>query len=460
MQGGAKPAIWARSALTHTGWQREVRVEIGADGSIRSIVPGTEPGHAVETDILLPAPANLHCHAFQRGLAGLTERRQTVGNDSFWTWRSVMYRIVERLTPEDIEALAALVYVEMLEAGYASVGEFHYLHHGPKGTPYDNPAELSQRIFVAAADTGIGLTHLPVLYCRGGLAGEPLTGGQRRFGCTPDHFARLWHAAKDALRDSPADTRLGVAPHSLRAVDRAELGFAVGLAPSAPIHLHIAEQTGEVDAVQAAYGRRPVEWLLNTFAVDARWCLVHATHMSDIERRALARAGAVAGLCPITEANLGDGIFDARAFAAAGGRFGIGSDSNVRISLVEELRTLEYSQRLRDRARAVLAEGQRSVGRTLLENAACGGAQALGRGSGRIEPDALADLVSLRASDLALLGLEGDALLDAWIFSGDDHLVDHVWSAGRHVVSGGRHRAGDRIRTRAARVLARLRSQS
>jgi len=461
-QEGTAAALWARSALTAHGWEEEVQVEIDTEGRIQQVrtgVPRSDAAtRALAVDLLLPAAGNLHSHAFQRGMAGLSERRLAGSSDSFWTWREVMYHFVERLTPEDVEAVAALVYVEMLETGYASVGEFHYLHHTLDGSPYEDIAELTGRIYSAAARTGIGLTHLPVLYCRGGLAEEALAGGQRRFGCTPDRFSKLWQKAERDLTHMPADTRLGVAPHSLRAVDRDELTFATELAPSAPLHLHIAEQTAEVDAVEAAYGRRPVSWLLDEFDVDERWCLIHSTQMNEAETGRLAATRAVAGLCPITESNLGDGIFDGRRFLAADGRFGVGSDSNVRIALAEELRTLEYSQRLRDRERSVLVQEGQSVGRTLYEGVTRGGAQALGRGSGVIEAGALADLVALRDDPLTFGGLDPETRLDSWIFTGDDGLVDHVWAAGRHVVQDGRHRDRDSIVRSASKVLQRIRA--
>lgn len=447
--------LWARRALLPDGWASNVRVEIDGTGRLAAVVPDAPP-NGTRLGILLPAPGNLHSHAFQRAMAGLTERRGPQGKDSFWTWRALLYRFLERLTPEDVEAIAAQAFVEMLEAGYAAVGEFHYLHHQAGGVPYDAPAELSRRVMAAAAATGIGLTHLPALYGRGGLDGSPLDGGQRRFGCTLDGFATLLEDAQAGLRALPGDAVLGVAPHSLRAVDPEALGGVVALRPEAPVHIHIAEQVAEVEAVTAALGAPPVAWLLDALAVDGRWCLVHATHMTPRETVALARSGAVAGLCPITESNLGDGIFDGARFLAGGGCFGVGSDSNVRVALAEELRTLEYSQRLRDRARAVLATADRSVGRILYQGACHGAARALGRHAGVIAPGRLADLVALDDDALAIAHLDGDALLDAWIFAADDRLVTDVWSAGRHVVTGGRHVARETVAERFRAVLRRL----
>jgi len=437
----AQTVLFAPVALTPEGWAEDVRVGIDQTGRIAAVETAAKPqtGNDVLTGrILLPAPGNLHSHAFQRAMAGLTESRGPDGHDSFWTWRQLMYRFLGQLDPDQIEAIAALAYMEMLEAGYASVGEFHYLHHRPGGGAYNEPAETSARIAAAAYETGIGLTHLPVLYGRGGVNGRPLEGGQLRFGCDLNRFAMLYEAAARIVAALPADARIGVALHSLRAVSPDMLAAAVGLSDG-PVHIHIAEQTGEVDEISAAYGARPVEWLLANADVDERWCAVHATHMTPEETAALARSGAVAGLCPITEANLGDGIFNGPDLLAAGGVFGIGSDSNVRIALAEELRTLEYSQRYRAHARAVLCAPGKSVGRTLYEAVLAGGAKALGRDAGAIAPGQWGDLTALDADTLALAGLADDARLDAWIFAGDDTAVSDVWSAGRHVVTGGRH---------------------
>ena len=454
---GTSFILWAEQALLPEGWARDVRVEI-AGGRIAAVTPGAAPeGQRLTT--LLPAPANLHSHAFQRAMAGMTERRGPDPRDTFWTWRQLMFRFLDQLTPEDIEAIAAFVQMEMLEAGYAAVAEFHYLHHQPGGTPYGALAELAARIVAAAETTGIGLTLLPVLYEHGGCDGRPLGAGQIRFGNSPDRFARLHEAAGTALAALPADAALGVAPHSLRAVSRAGLAQAAALAPAAPLHMHLAEQLAEVEEVQAAWGARPTEWLLANHAVGARWCLIHCTQMGPAETTALAATGAVAGLCPITEANLGDGIFDGVRFLQAGGRFGIGSDSNIRIALAEELRQLEYSQRLRDRGRAVLATPDRSTGRVLYEGVAQGGAQAAGRAAGAIGAGLWADLVALDGTHIDLIGRHGDDVLDAWIFAGDDRMVAEVWAAGRHLVHAGRHRAREAIIGRYRATMAALGSR-
>ncbi len=450
--------IWAEQALTASGWADAVAIDIGEDGKIASLAEGAAPD-GLRVGVLLPAPANIHSHAFQRAMAGMTEARGPDPKDSFWTWRKLMYGFLAHLGPDDVEAIAALVLMEMLEAGYACVAEFHYLHHQPGGAPYDNVAELSTRIAAAANETGIGLTLLPVLYEQGGCDGRPLEGGQLRFGNTPDRFAKLREAASAALAGLPRDAVIGAAAHSLRAVSPESLTRCAELAKDSPFHIHIAEQTAEVDEVAAARGKRPVEWLLENHDVNERWCMIHATQMKPHETEALAKSGAVAGLCPITEANLGDGIFDGARYLEHGGRFGIGSDSNIRIALAEELRLLEYSQRLRDVARAVLATRTASTGRVLFEGAARGSAQAAGRNSGALETGRLADLVALDSTAIDLAGKKGDSLLDSYIFAVGDRLVTDVWSAGRHMVQGGRHIKRDAILAHYHKQVAKLKSK-
>lgn len=451
-------AIWAAEALLPQGWARDVTVTLQA-GRIAAIACGTPaPAGAQQVDLLLPAPVNLHSHAFQRAMAGLTEARGPDPQDTFWTWRRLMFAFLDRLTPEDVEAIAAMVQVEMLEAGFAAVAEFHYLHHAPGGVPYADPAEMAGRIAAAAARTGIGLTLLPVHYQFGGCDGRALAPGQVRFGTDPDGFARLFAASAGVLAALPPDAALGLAPHSLRAVSPAGLAACIALHPAGPIHLHLAEQVAEVAEVRAYLGARPVEWLLANAPVDGRWCLIHCTQMERAETLALAASGAVAGLCPLTEASLGDGIFDGVAWLGAGGAFGIGSDSNIRVRLVEELRQLETSQRLRDRTRAALATPERSTGRVLLEGAARGGARAAGRASGAIAPGLWADLVALDGAALDLAGLAGDRRLDAWIFATGEGAVSEVWAAGRHLVRGGRHIARDGVEAAYRRAVAGLRA--
>lgn len=454
--------IFAEQALTPSGWQKDVLVEISRDGRIASVTAGKLPAAnqpVTRVATLLPAPVNLHSHAFQRAMAGMSERRGPEAIDTFWTWRQIMFRFLETLTPDDIEAIAALVQLEMLEAGYAAVGEFHYVHHQPDGTPYANIAELSERIAAASAATGIGLTLLPVLYSQGGVDGRPLKPGQIRFGNDFNRFQRLHEAAFKTVTTLSTDARIGVAPHSLRAVTREQLKACVELAGTSPLHMHLAEQVGEVAEVEEAYGKRPVDWLLNAHEVKDNWCLIHCTQMTPEETVGLARTGAVAGLCPITESSLGDGIFDGVRYLEAGGRFGTGSDSNIRISLSEELRTFEYSQRLRDKCRATVATPDRSTGRIVFEAAASGSAQAAGRASGALESGHFADLLALDGKAMDLEGTAGDETLDTWIFAGDDRMVADVWSAGRHVVTGGTHKNADAIRERYRRTMRELRQR-
>lgn len=436
--------IFAAHAKLPSGWATNVRLTL-ADGRITAIAVDQVPQPSdTRVDTLLPSIANLHSHSFQRAMAGMTEYR-AAGKDSFWTWRDLMYRFTAHLTPEQVEAIAAFVFLEMQEAGYASVGEFHYLHHQPGGAPYADLGELSARIAAAAATTGIGLTHLPVLYTYGGAGQQPLQAGQARFGNSVDRFAELVARAEVAVAELPADCRVGIAPHSLRATSPDDLKTLLAIRRSGPVHIHIAEQPKEVADIQGWLGARPVEWLLSNVDVTPDWCLIHATHMTAKETADMARSGAVAGLCPVTEANLGDGPFNGPDYLAAGGAFGIGSDSNVLISLTEELRTLEYSQRLRDMARNVMVVGEGSVGDTLYTGAAKGGAQAVGRGAGEIAVGELADLVAIDSTAPSLCALRREQLLDGLVFAARDSVVTDVWSAGRHAVQSGRHFRRDDI---------------
>ena len=442
--------IHARNALLPDGWARDVRLTVEA-GRIAAVETGVPAGAGDERHAyLVPGMANLHSHAFQRGMAGLAETRGP-GADSFWSWRTVMYRFALTMTPEDVEAVAAQLYVEMLEAGFTRVGEFHYLHHDKDGRPYADIAEMAARIAAAASETGLALTLLPVFYAHAGFGGTPPGEGQRRFVNDRDSFARLLDRCRALTAALPGGVT-GVAPHSLRAVTPEELSAVVALAGEGPVHIHIAEQVKEVEDSIAWSGRRPVKWLMENQPVDARWCLIHATHMTEAETRAMARTGAIAGLCPVTEANLGDGTFPAPGFLAEGGRFGVGSDSNVLIGLPDELRQLEYSQRLAHRARNVLAAPGGSTGRALFDAALAGGAAALGVTAGLAAGNA-ADFVGL----LPRHGLElaGDGLLDAWIFA-NGAAVDCVWVQGSKQVEGGRHVARERIARRFGAAMRRL----
>ncbi len=450
--------LWARQALLPSGWARDVAITIDADGQIAEVVLESKPT-GKQVGILMPAPVNAHSHSFQRAMAGLTERRGPDANDSFWTWRQLMYRFLDRLTPDHVEAIAALVQMEMLEAGYATNVEFHYLHHSPDGTPYDRLSEMAERIGAAARQTGVGLTLLPVQYEFGGCDGRPLGPGQIRFGNDPDRFARLAQESRDSIGELSKDAQMGVAPHSLRAVSKDAIQLAPHLAQDGPVHMHLAEQIAEVEEVRAAFGMRPVEWVLEHVEPDEKWCFIHCTQMEPHETQGLAASGAVAGLCPITEASLGDGIFDGVRWMNAGGRIAVGSDSNIRISLCEELRQLEYSQRLRDRSRAALATSDQSTGRRIFDAVSLGGAQAAGRRTGRIEAGFWADLMTLDDAFVDLSGLAGDDLLDTFIFAGQDAMVRDVWSAGRHVVQDGHHVDRARILRAYRRAIADLRDR-
>ncbi|WOI12201.1 formimidoylglutamate deiminase [Thalassospira lucentensis] len=447
--------IWANQALTTSGWENNVLIEIDESGRITR-VQADSPATGNRVGTLLPAISNLHSHAFQRSMAGLTERRGPDPRDTFWTWRQLMFRFLDQLTPDHVQDIAAFVQMEMLEAGYANNTEFHYLHHQPGGVPYDNIAEMAERIAAAADITGIGLTLLPVHYQFGGCDKRPLGAGQIRFGNDPERFAKLYEESKKALKSLPSDTRMGVAPHSLRAVGREDLITTTRLSKDGPVHMHLAEQVAEVEEVEASWGKRPVEWLLENADVDENWCLIHCTQMQEHETLGLAKTGAVAGLCPITESSLGDGIFDGVRYLNAGGTIGVGSDSNIRIALSEELRTLEYSQRLRDKSRAALATPEKSTARRLFDAVAKGGAQAAGRDAGRIEVGALADLMALDGAAVDLIGRTGDTILDTYVFAGDDRMVRDVWSAGRHVVTEGRHIAHDTITGRYRKMMEQL----
>lgn len=445
--------FWSASALLPTGWAENVRFTI-SDGLIASVETGAAalPGDAVH-HITLPGLANVHSHAFQRGMAGLAEHRGAHSDDNFWSWREVMYRFLDRLTPDDMEAIAAFAYAEMLEGGYTHVGEFHYLHNDSDGRAYADPAEMAARIAAAARGAGIGLTLLPVFYAHSNFGGQAPTHGQRRFIHDLDSFAHLLDSCRPLLADGD---RLGIAPHSLRAVTGEELAALAAMHAQGPIHIHAAEQQKEVADSLAFSGQRPVEWLLNEAGVDRRWCLIHATHLTDSETDRLAASGAVAGLCPVTEANLGDGIFPALRYLDAGGRIGTGTDSNILIDPAHELRALEYSQRLAHQARNVLASNAHpSVARRLFEATLAGGAQAMDIAPGLAVGHA-ADFVTLAPTHPALHGRSGDSLLDGWVFAARNSCVDAVWKGGRQVVADGKHRDSAALTARYLAVIDRI----
>ncbi len=442
-------AYFAATALLPEGWASDVRFDVDVVGALAAVTPGGDAGGAVRlAGPVVPGMPTLLSLAFQRAMAGLAERAGDT-QDSFWTWRQVMYGFLDRLAPPQVEAIAGQLYVEMLKAGYTAVGEFHYLHHAPGGGAYDDPAEMSARVIAAATRSGIGITHLPVLYAYGGFGGAPAADGQRRFLHDGEGFLALIDTLRERHRQDPR-VRVGMALHSLRAVTPELMAevlptFAAGDA-TAPIHVHVAEQQSEVDDCLAWSGARQVEWLLANAAHDARWCALHATHKTADEITGLAREGAVAGLCPTTEANLGDGLFPLTEFLAAGGIVGIGSDSHISVSPDEELRWLEYGQRLIKQRRNVAAlPGTRSIGAGLYRAALAGGAQALGRPIGALSAGCRADLVVLDGDHPLLVGRAGDVLLDSWIFSGNQNVVRDVIVGGRPVVTQGRHVDEDAI---------------
>jgi formimidoylglutamate deiminase len=442
-------------ALLPSGWARDVRIGVEG-GVIVSIAAGAARDGAEHIDgIAVPGLPNLHCHAFQRGMAGLAERRGPQA-DSFWTWREVMYRFLGRLSPDDVEAIAAFAYVEMLETGFTTVGEFHYLHHDVDGRPYVDIGEMAKRIAAACTETRIGLTLLPSFYAYGGFGGAPPSPGQRRFLNDPERFLKIVERSRAIVAGLP-DARVGVAPHSLRAVTPETLRAVCQAVPDGPIHIHAAEQTKEVDECVAALGGRPVQWLLDNAEIDSRWCLIHATHTSETEIRALAASRAVIGLCPLTEASLGDGIFDGAGYLDSEGRFGIGSDSNIQIDAAAELRQLEYGQRLTRRGRNVMTtqEGE-STGRRLFTTALAGGAKALQRPIGALAVGARADVVLLDGEHPDLASRQGDQWLDAWIFVAGRAVVKTVLVGGEIVVESGRHRMRPKIEARYKRALAHL----
>jgi len=437
--------IWAASALLVDGWASSVEITIDADGNIASVTTDCPYGDGDRVEWLIPAIANVHSHAHQRAMAGLGER---AGNrdDSFWTWRKVMYHYLERIQPEHLMHIAAQLYLEMLKHGYGCVGEFQYLHHAVDGSAYANRAEMSLQCLQAARNVGIGFTALPVLYRFGGFGSADPLDGQKRFLNDADGFCEIVTSLQRATAGD-ANCSVGIAPHSLRAISRELLTEVIAsLDDLAAIHLHIAEQTKEVDDCQAWSGQRPLEWLYDNFDVDRHWCLIHATHMSTAETARMANSGAIAGLCPTTEANLGDGFFNAVEFLEHGGNWAIGSDSHISVDPVEELRWLEYGMRLQTRRRNVLvSETTINTGRNLLDGALRGGAGACGRRIGSIEAGYRADFIVLDHNHPRLYGRRNDDLIDSWIFSGNDNLVRDVYVAGDKLIDNGHHADEEQI---------------
>ena len=421
------PSLFTRDALLPDGWAKDVRIDIDSSGNISSVTKQSSSSSAEKLPgPVLPGMANLHSHAFQRAMAGLTETRGAK-EDDFWSWRELMYRFVERLTPERAQAVAAYLYIEMLKHGYTAVGEFHYVQ--------DRSSDMLLRHLAAAKETGIAITLLPSMYAWSNFGRKPLQPRQKRFDSDPEFVLRM---VEELQKEKTSDINVGVSPHSLRAVDPGSLKELISelrkTDPTAPIHIHAAEQTKEVEECIATLGKRPVEWLLENMNVDARWCLVHATHMTPEETKALAMSGATVGLCPTTEANLGDGIFPLPAYRASGGRYGIGGDRHVSRDPAEELRLLEYAQRLIARRRnLVVTERTPAVGTSLWLEAAASGS-VLGRKMGAIAPGLRADLVVLDPEHPDLHARSGDAIANALIFSGGTNIVRDVMAGGSWVV--------------------------
>ena len=456
------PSLLAAEALLPQGWARDVLIEWDERGFIARVETASSERAVRAPGPVLPGMPNVHSHAFQRAMAGLAEWRGHP-TDDFWTWREAMYALVLRLGPEDVRAIATHVYIELLKRGYTTVGEFHYLHHDRDGRPYPDPAHLSECIVEAAAESGIALTLLPVLYAHGGFGHKVLAPAQKRFGGTAEAILALLHELQ-RRHGTRERFRLGVAPHSVRAVDALMLTELLegieAIDATMPIHMHVSEQVGEVQQCLETHGTTPFEWIDQIAKVDERWCLIHGTHLTALERRRAAERKATLGLCPTTEANLGDGIFEFDAWFGAGNRWAIGGDSHVCLDPFDELRALECSQRLRLRLRNVSAsEGAPEVATNLWLGAASGGAGAVGQPVGRIAPGARADLIVLDPTHADHEALAAPALLAATMFAGHSPRIVEVMVAGERVVTGGRHARESGADAAYREVLRRLRAR-
>jgi formimidoylglutamate deiminase len=449
--------FFAERALLPGGWANNVRFEVSADGLLTQVhADADREGAELINGPVLPGMPNLHSHAFQRAMAGLAEVAGNP-NDSFWTWRDLMYRLVGQISPQQLGVIARQLYIEMLKGGFTSVAEFHYVHQDTTGKPYANPDELALQVSQAAASVGIGMTLLPVLYSHAGFGGLAPNEGQRRFINSTESYLALQSRLQPIIGAQPAQA-LGLCFHSLRAVTPQQISDVLAASDrQCPVHIHIAEQQKEVDDCLSWSARRPLQWLYENVEVDQRWCLVHATHAQADEVALMAQSRAVAGLCLTTEANLGDGIFPAVDYIAQGGRWGIGSDSHVSLSVVEELRWLEYGQRLRDQRRNRLYRpDQPMVGRTLYDAALAGGAQAMGQAIGALEVGKRADWLVLDGNDPYLATASGDAILNRWLFAGGDRQVREVMVNGRWVIRDGRHADEEQSSRAFAKVLREL----
>lgn len=457
--------IFAKQVLTETGWANDVLIKVDCNGVILELKPDTQLDAGFSGDrlygALIPGLPNSHSHAFQWAMAGLGEKSGK-GGDSFWTWRQAMYGFVDAITPDDLQAIASALYMQMLKSGYTSVGEFHYLHHDANGQSFSNPAEMSQRIFESAKESGIGLTLLPVFYRYSGFGEQEPNAGQKRFIHDQQDFAFLIDEV--AALSSRYQQSFGIAPHSLRAVNQQDLNFAIehlnSVNSEAPVHIHIAEQMKEVNDCLDFYGKRPVEWLLGNQNVNERWCLVHATHMTTQEIQNVAQSEAVVAICTTTEANLGDGFFPMLDYKKQSGRWSVGSDSHISVDAAEELRWLEYQQRLAKQSRTLLVEGEYSSnGMWLWQQAASSGAQSLGRDAGTIKVGNKADFVELNTESFALIGKDSDQLIDAFIFNHQfsNDAIRTVWVNGQCQVKDGVHRNEEKIKQNYQKSISRLR---
>lgn len=454
--------FFAETALLSDGWADNVLIEVDQDGLILGLDQGKRgvpEGAELLKGPVIPGMPNVHSHAFQRAMAGLAERASSK-KDSFWSWRETMYRFLEHLGPDEVEAIAAQLYVEMLKSGYTTVGEFHYLHHQPGGVLYDDIAQMSHAVIEAAVETGISITHMPVLYLYGGFGGITPLAGQRRFLNQVPAIVEIVTKLRKHYQGNPF-VRIGFAHHSLRAVTPDMLAEATTamrkMDKTMPIHIHAAEQLGEVDGCIAWSSKRPIEWLLDNAPLDRNWTIIHATHMTEQETSGLAQSGAVTGLCPTTEANLGDGIFPLMDYLRHDGVFAIGSDSHISVSPVEELRWLEYGQRLTHRERTLVKSAEiPSVGAALYDRALSGGARSMGRNCGKIEIGAQADMVVLDGNLPCLEGKLRDHVLDSMIFAGNENPVKDVMVGGRWVVKARHHKRQEKIFERYRKVLKKL----
>ena len=440
---GSFKEIKIKTALLANGWASDVSIKIDNVGDIVDIQTGVQDA---SSGCLIAGLANCHSHAHQRAMAGLAETASS-NNDSFWTWRKTMYQFIDTMQPHQLRAIAAQLYLEMLTAGYTHVAEFQYLHHQRNGQHYNDIAEMSLQTLCAAQEVGMGITSLPVHYQYAGFGGQKITDQQARFFNTPDSLLKIVDSLKTASNNNQ-NANVGIAGHSLRATSKERFSEVLNglMSSDTPVHMHIAEQVKEVEDCLEWSGSRPMDYCLDNFDVDSNWCLIHATHMSESETLRLAQSGAVAGLCPSTEANLGDGFFNATSYLAANGKLAIGSDSHISTSPIEELRWFEYGQRLLSKSRNQLSGGvNRSTGRNLFEIATAGGARACGHNAGVIEVGKRADLLVLDCDSPLLVERHEDQLLDSWIFSGNSNVISDVYVGGQHLIRDGQHPLKERI---------------